>query len=169
MKKNILVIILLAIAVLSCGGKEKMGFDARDRLNKETAEKIIECLNQKDTDGLYNLFSEEVKNNDPYLKDNIQKIINYLNGNVESYEKWSVSSTTSIEKGQNATYYYSSFKLKINNIEYFMYYIYYPKNDFQLTESGLKSLKIVKVEEDDKYSCYWQDMEPGVFLPDEAK
>ncbi len=146
-----------------------MGFNDRDMLNMEMADKIVVCINSKDIGALYNLFSDEVRNNDKALKSNILKIYNFLDGKIDSYEKWAVGSTTDIEKDKNSTYYYSSFKLSINNVEYYLYYIYYPKNDFSLDSEGIKSLKVVKVSEDDKYFCYWQDMQPGIFLPDEAK
>ena len=57
----------------------------------------------------------------------------------------------------------------ISGIEYYLYYIYYPRNDFELIKEGITSLKVVKVDEDGKYFCYWQDMKLGIFLPDEAK
>ena len=169
MKKYISIFIIMIIPLLGCRGKERMGFTNRDKLNLQMAEKIVNCINARDVEGLYVLFSEDVRNNDLTLNEDIRKIYQYLNGQIETYEKWAVGSTTDIEQGQNATYYYSSFKIMINRMEYYLYYIYYPKNDFRSTAIGLKSLKIVKVEEDDKYFCYWTDMEPGVFLPDDAE
>jgi len=169
MKKYIVLFITMVLNLTSCVGKEKMGFNTRDKMNMQTADKIVECINKQDVNGLYNLFSEEVRSTDKTMKEDIEKIYHYLNGKVESYEKWAVGSTTDIEKGKNSTYYYSSFKLMINEVEYYLYYIYYPRNDFDSTNEGVKTLKIVKVDEDDKYFCYWQNLKPGVFLPDEAK
>ena len=109
------------------------------------------------------------KDDEEIEEEDIEKIYHYLNGKVESHEKWAVGSTTDIEKGKNSTYYYSSFKMVISGIEYYLYYIYYPRNDFELIKEGITSLKVVKVDEDGKYFCYWQDMKLGIFLPDEAK
>lgn len=92
-----------------------------------------------------------------------------MDGQVVSYEKWAIGNTTEIENGINSTYYFSSFKIVINKIEYYLYYIYYPRDDFDSTKEGIKSLKIVKVNEDDKYFCYWQNLKTVVFLPDEAR
>lgn len=169
MKKYITLFILMIITLTSCVGKEKMGFNTRDKMNLEMAGKIVECINKQNVDGLYNLFSEEAKINSLTLRDDIEKLYKYLNGQIDFYEKDSVSSTTDIEKGENSTYYYSKFKIIINNIEYCLYYIYYPRNDFNSAKEGVESFKIVKVDDIDKYFCYWQDMKPGVFLPDEAK
>lgn len=153
----------------SCMGKEKMGFNTRDKMNIQVADKIAEYINKKNVDGMYNLFSLDIKTDNLMLKEDIIKLYKYLNGQVKTYEKWAVGSTTDIEQGKNSTYYYSSFKMTINGIEYYLYYIYFPKNDFNSTKEGVQSLKIVKVVDDDKYFCYWQDMKPGVFLPDEAR
>ena len=146
-----------------------MGFNTRDKMNMQTADKIVDCINKQDVDGMYNLFSKDSQTVNLTLKEDISKLYRYLNGLIETYEKWAVGNTTDIEKGKNSTYYYSSFKMLINKVEYYLYYIYYPRNDFDSTKEGIKTLKIVKVDEDDKYFCYWQDMKPGIFLPDEAK
>ena len=97
MKKYIALFITMIITFTSCIGKEKMGFNTRDKMNMQMADKIVDCINKEDVDGLYNLFSEEVRNNDKTLKEDIEKIYHYLNGKVESHEKWAVGSTTDIE------------------------------------------------------------------------
>ena len=169
MSKCVSFFIILVLALTSCMGKEKMGFNTRDKMNMQTADKIVECINMGDVDALYDLFSENCKVNEISLKGDIRKLYKYLNGKVTTYEKWAVGSTTGIEKEKNSTYYYSSFKMVIKEIEYYLYYIYYPEDDFNIKNEGLKSLRIIKVNDDDKYFCYWQEMKPGVFLPDAAK
>lgn len=159
----------MLITFSSCRGKENMRFNDRDKLNMQMADKIVNCINSKDVEGLYNLFSKEVRSSDKTLKSDIEKIYSYLNGNVESYEKWAVGSTTDIEKEKNSTYYESKFKVKINNFSYFMYYANTVRNDFSSEKTGLRILKIFKEEDKEKYFYYWEDMKPGVFLPDEAK
>ena len=169
MKKYILIFITMVLTLTSCGGKEKMGFNTRDKMNMQMAERIVDCINKEDVDGLYNLFSEEVKNSDMTLRNNIEKLYNYINGKIESYEKFGITSKTSIEKNQNASYYDSKFKLIINEIPYLLYYTYTVKNDFQPKTIGLKCIKIVLETDEEKYFCYWDEIAPGIFLPDEAK
>jgi hypothetical protein len=159
----------MIITLSSCKGKEKIGFNDRDKLNLQVAEKIVSCINSKDVEGLYSLFSEDVRTNDKTLKNDISKILDYLNGKIDSYEKWAVASTTDIEKSKNSTNYESKYKIKVNNVLYYMYYDNTVKNDFDNDKVGLYFLKIFKVEDKDKYFCYWEDINPGIFLPDEAK
>lgn len=169
MKKIFTILIFTIILLTSCVGKEKMGFNTRDKMNLQMADRIFECINRQDVDGLYNLFSEEVKKSDMTLASNIEKLYIYVNGNVESYKKFGISSKTSIEKKQNSTYYESQFKLIINGISYFLLYSYTVKNDFEPEKVGLKFIKMYKESDEEKYFCYWNQIEPGVFLPDEAK
>ena len=169
MKKYIALFITMIITFTSCIGKEKMGFNTRDKMNMQMADKIVDCINKEDVDGLYNLFSEEVRNNDKTLKEDIEKIYHYLNGKVESYEKWAIGNNTSIEKEKNSTAYRSKFIIKINNASYFLYYDNTVRNDFYPEKVGLLFVKIFAETDKDKYFCYWNEIEPGIFLPDEAK
>ncbi len=146
-----------------------MGFNTRDKMNMQMADTIVDCINKQDVDGMYNLFSKDSQTVNLTLKEDISKLYKYLNGQIETYEKRAVGSTTDIEQEKNSTYYYSKFRIIIKEVEYCLYYIYYPRNDFDSTKEGIKTLKIVRVEEINKYFCYWQDMKPGIFLPDEAK
>ena len=146
-----------------------MGFNTRDKMNMQIADSIVDCINKQDVEGMYNLFSEEVRINDKTLKNDIEKIYHYLNGQIETYEKWAVGNTTDIEKEKNSTTYRSKFIIKINNVSYFMYYDYTVKNDFYPEKVGLLFVKIFAETDKDKYFCYWNKIEPGIFLPDEAK
>ena len=169
MKKYILIFITMVLTLTSCGGKEKMGFNTRDKMNMQMADKIVDCINNGDVDGLYNLFSEEVRVNDKSLKADIAKIYHYLHGKIESYEKWAIGNNTSIEKEKNSTAYRSKFIIKINNASYFLYYDNTVRNDFYPEKVGLLFVKIFAETDKDKYFCYWNEIEPGIFLPDEAK
>jgi len=148
-----------------CRGKETMGFNDRDKLNLKMADKIIECINNKDEEGLYNLFSDEVKNTDLTLKDEIIYLYNNIGGRIDSYEKWAIGSSTSIEKEKNSTSYQSKFKIEINGISYYMYYDNTVKNDFLLENIGLKFIKIFAEVDEEKHFCYWNEIPKGVSFP----
>ena len=51
--------------------------------SKEMADKILECINSKDIDGLYELFSEEVKNSDIDLKVQIKNLFDVIRGELK--------------------------------------------------------------------------------------
>lgn len=124
----------------SVGVKEKMGFATRDKLNLQMADKIVAFINDSDVNGLYNLFSEEVKENNSKLNSDVKLLIDYLDESIDSYEEWAVGSKTSVEYGKNSTVYYSRFTMKVNNVDYFLHYIYYPKNDFDVNREGIRTI-----------------------------
>ena len=65
MKRNLLkIIFIFSFLFTSCYAREKTGFKTRDRMNLETASKIIQFISEKNADGLRKLFSEEVISNE---------------------------------------------------------------------------------------------------------
>lgn len=168
MKRLFLLLVIIIVSVFSCTGKEKMGFNQRDKMNKQMAYKIVELINSKDIEGLYNLFSEEVKESDLTLKEDIRKLFPYLNGKIISCEKFGIAMDGDIEKEKNSTHYESKFKIIINDTVYFMYYDYTVRNDFSPKKEGLRFIKIFKEAEKKKYFCYWDLIKSGIFLPDES-
>ncbi len=168
MKKLFLLLLIIIVPIFSCTGKEKMGFGQRDKMNKQMAYKIVELINAKDIEGLYNLFSEEVKESDLTLKKDIGKLFPYLNGKIVSCEEYGIAMKGGIEKEKNSTRYESEFKIKIKDTVYFMYYDYTVRNDFSPKKEGLRFIKIFKESEQEKYFCYWDLIKSGVFLPDES-
>ena len=50
-----------------------------------------------------------------------------------------------------------------------MFYTYVVVDDFEPRNVGLTNLKIIKEEDKEKYSCMFDMVPDGIFLPDEAK
>lgn len=170
--KPIVRIVLFSICLImmnSCKEKGigKMGFRTRDRKNREMAVSIITGINKRDTNQLYTYFSIEVQEKEISLRSDLEKLISMLNGKITRYEKWAVSADTSIEGPKNRTEYHSTYRLWINDEEYVLDYIYIVRDDFQKKAEGVRSMKLIKKIDEDKYFCYWQDMKPGLFLPKE--
>ena len=44
--------------------------------------------------------------------------------------------------------------------------ITYTKNSYDPQKEGVKSIKVIKEIDDDKYFCYWQELKPGIFVPE---
>ena len=45
-----------------------------------------------------------------------------------------------------------------------MDYIFIAKDSFDNKKEGIRSLKIIKESDEDKYFCYWQDMKAEIFI-----
>lgn len=169
MKRNsfLLVIVLLNIFCLGCKGKEKMGFVSRDRMNFKIGEEILQCFLEKDEERFKSLFSKDVISNNPELDNEIRKLFKYCNGSINSFENYATSMETSIDGELNSTTYNTIFKVSIDGIMYLLFYIYTPKDLYDNKIEGVRSIRVIKESEREKYFCYWQDMKPGIFVPDE--
>ena len=165
MKRKLLqTIFIFSFLLTSCFAKEKLGFRSRDKMNLETANKIIQFISDKNAAGLKELFSEEVISNDINLEKDIQRLLNFCDGKISNFEKITMGMDTSIDGGKNSTEYKTEFRFIINETSYLLYYIYTPKNSYDTMKEGVKSIKIIKEIEDDKYFCYWQKLKPGMFV-----
>ena len=60
MKKYILIFITMILSLTGCVGKEKMGFNTRDKMNMQMADKIVDCINKEDVDGLITCFPKKL-------------------------------------------------------------------------------------------------------------
>jgi hypothetical protein len=166
MKRNILTIIMMTITLLSCRGKEKMGFSDRDGLNKDMGDKIVKNINRKDTEALYDLFSADSKKNVKDFKLDIKKLFSFCDGKIIHYEYQTSFMKTSIEKGKNSTEYHTVYNLVTDKQHYELDYIYIVKNDFDVDSIGIRSLKIVTIENERKYRCFFEDFKDGIIIPE---
>ena len=166
-KKSIVVFIILYIFGFSnCQEKQRMGFAIREQKNLDAANKIIQCIEEKNVDSLYALFSDEVISSQETLKNDILKLYTFCSGNILGYEKLAMGVDTIIEGKLNSSEFHTSYKLHINDTDFIMDYIFIVKDSFDNKREGIKSLKIIKESDEDKYFCYWQDMKPGIFIPE---
>lgn len=162
----IIFIFLYIFSFSNCQGKEKMGFAMREQKNLDVANKIIQCIEEKNVDGLYMLFSKEVISSQKNLKTDILRLYNFCSGNILEYEKIAMGIDTRIEGKSNSSEFHTSYKIHIDDTDFIMEYIFIVRDSFDDKDEGIKSLKIIKEIDEDKYFCYWQDMKPGIFIPE---
>lgn len=148
----------------SCNKKISETFFKAQR-NLQICDKIVECINTKNSRNLCALFSENVRNVQPDLATNAEEMFSYLGGKVINYEEFGITENFSKEGFQKKICYYSTFKLSINDETFIMDYIYILKNDFNVGDEGINSLKIIRESDKEQYFCYFPDLQPGIFLP----
>ena len=166
-KKSIVVFIILYVfGFSSCQEKRRMGFAIQEQKNLDAANKIIQCIEEKNVDSLYALFSDEVISSQETLKNDILKLYTFCSGNIFGYEKTAMGVDIIIEGKFNSSEFHTSYKLHINDTDFIMDYIFIAKDSFDNKKEGIRSLKIIKESDEDKYFCYWQDMKPGIFVPE---
>lgn len=164
---RLLVMVFCICICANCEGKKNMSFQTLDQKNLDVGKTLVECLITHDQETLYSLFSKEVQMDSMSLKKDISRLLSIVNAKIEKYEEYSKSVDTKIRDSKSSFEYHTTYILWINGMEYILRYIYTAKNSFDINTEGIRSLRIVKKVDKDKYFCYWQDMEPGIFIPEE--
>jgi len=172
--KVIKTIVLLCIinTFSGCWRFSRMGYySSTNKKSLKFADKIVKCINNKDSNGLYALFSESVRENiekDSFTKDS-ERLFEYVGTNIKEFESMGSSMEGSINHGKKVTCYYSKFELISNDNNFIMDYVVTIEDAYEQKNIGIKSLKIIKLEDTEKYFIYLQDLPDGITLPDEAK
>ncbi|SEP72893.1 protein of unknown function [Lachnospiraceae bacterium RM5] len=102
MKKIISILMIISMVLLtSCHMSESVKLSNRKKKEgKEIAEKIVECINNKDAHGIEELFCEEFKKNTE-LEWNIMDVIEKVDFKIDTYEiDTDGSGKTSISDGE---------------------------------------------------------------------
>ena len=159
-----LSLLLLPFFYTSCYGKGKMGVATMERMNLGTGEKILNFISEKNENEMEALFSEEVVSTELNLEEGIRRLFEFCDGQITDYEKIVMGMEASVNNGLNATTFNTKYRFKINEVSYLLYYIYTPKNTFDSKKEGVRSIKIVKEIDSDKYFCYWNEIKPGIFI-----
>ena len=162
------VIAVLIIFNTGCFGGEKMGFNERTRKNTQMAEIIINCISEKDSAALREVFCPDTLEKSKTLDEDINRLFAYCNGKVSEYKEVVASSFTHIDMNLNSTEFNDEYDFTIGDTPYILLFIYFPKNTIDIRQEGVKTIQVIKKEDEEKYICYWEDMEPGIFVPVQA-
>ena len=80
---KLLIVCILIVSMIGCNGtSNKMKL----RKRKQITEVLIEAINNNNIEGIYNLFSKDIKKSDAKLLLQIKDICNYFDSKIESYD-----------------------------------------------------------------------------------
>ena len=191
--RELLFIFVFIISIFDCSKKEGgkmitgtadlmhlkalalMGQRKFELANKEMADKILECINSKDIDCLYELFSDEVKNSDVDLKGQIQILFGVVEGEIKGRKK---NSSEYFWKSADQRIKYDKISLKFDTryivddkkYSFLLEYIFIPKNDFKYEEEGIRRIRFIRDKDRKKYYLRSPDsdsIDMGVYVPAE--
>ena len=191
--RELLFIFVFIISIFDCSKKEGgkmitgtadlmhlkalalMGQRKFELANKEMADKILECINSKDIDCLYELFSDEVKNSDFDLKGQIQILFGVVEGEIKGRKK---NSSEYFWKSADQRIKYDKISLKFDTryivddkkYSFLLEYIFIPKNDFKYEEEGIRRIRFIRDKDRKKYYLRSPDsdsIDMGVYVPAE--
>lgn len=167
--KELFIALAVMVMSISCsnryGGIRKNIFHNYDKMNLKIGEEIVGTLDSKSDVTLFSFFSEKVKDSIPELQTDIKKLFATYEGSVVDFENFAMGLESKIDDSKKIIEYHTTFKVKINEDMYFLYYIYLPRNDFSESTEGVSSIKFIRACDEYKYFCTWQDMKEGVFIP----
>ena len=92
----LLIIIIIVVLLCSCGGRSEIIFTG---YTERVSETIIECFNNKDIDGLKEILSPYLKE-DEELEEQIEAVFDEISGKITSYEVFSYGYDGSIREGK---------------------------------------------------------------------
>ncbi len=101
MVKKFFLCLFLTISLVACAPQNKIFVqESEDTYTaKEYCENVLRCLEEKDEQGLKNMFCEKITLNSSTLDDEIEKAMTFFDGNIESYQNPLYPSNKSIREG----------------------------------------------------------------------
>ena len=120
-----------------------------DKSDKEIAEskllKILDALENKDSEALKNMLSEEALNEAEDLDEDIQNVLDYYKGAHIEYKGDTPTSSGSYNAGKRTEYHVSStFEVTTEVDSYYIAFYYQVINDKCPEKIGLRCIQIVK-------------------------
>ena len=191
--RELLFIFVFIISIFDCSKKEGgkmitgtadlmhlkalalMGQRKFELANKEMADKILECINSKDIDGLYELVSEEVKNSDIDLKEQIKNLFSVVEGELKGSRKDSAKyfwtgTYESRSDGKYSIAFDTTYIVNDEKYSFLLEYFFTPKNEYIPKEEGIRRIELIREHDREKYylcSEYSVEVDMGIYVPEE--
>lgn len=178
-KKLILVIIVITSSfnLVSCGSvRDKMINSRLNELNESTkikdkrSRQVFEVLKNKDKEGLKNLFSVSALKEAENIDENIDYVMNLLEGEITSVDGGEGPSSESSSGGVHVAEETYDYTITTDKGNYLLFLLYISADSFNKENEGLYMLQLIK-EEDSEIECdYGQVIRcPGVYVPPSSK
>lgn len=160
MKKAVLIFITIVVSVWCTGCMSlsetlsEMKKINGDGLARDCAKSVVENLNEKNTDGLIELFSETARTN-PELEAQIEECYDYLGGKIVSYDEYIPVSGN--ERSEGGRIVRQALRPTIRNAQtedglYYKIYVHFIGVDIESPQyQGIKHIRISKTDADGHY------------------
>lgn len=178
---HILSVFLILITLTGCSRVELLNkLESRDtKYFHEMMDKIFEAFDTGDKEGLKNLFSVNVRKDNPDLDEQIKSFFEVYKSPTEIEEiRYRASGGEHVEYGKRRTELYNSYDIiiKAGGIRYYIAVELVSKDDFDPDNEGIQTLNIATQEaHDSKYFVNYysnEDMggdKPGLYYQDSTE
>jgi len=165
----ICMIIILSLLLASCslgGNNSRRNFlmtDDRAIANKQF-EDLIDAAKMQDADALKALFSQNVLNEVENIEESIQKLFDYFEGEMVSYNDWAGPGVTAKNDADGYwKQYYSTYDLETTQDKYRLAMEIIPVDTADADNVGIRSLYIIRFEDDTDQNCAYRG--DGAYTP----
>lgn len=131
----------------------------------KTFAKLIDTINQKNTDELKNLFSVNTQNNVENFEDSVNHLVNFFSTQTLVFEKTDgVGSTRNYEYGKMANEVFTTYNVKSNEQKYYFAIEMTKFNTFDDNNNGILCLYIINAKNWHEDYVYYGDSEAGIHI-----
>jgi len=113
---------LLSVLILLTTCERDLQLDMVTNREHEYAEdrmkKIAAAIQSRDAESIYAMFSVQAHEEDQSLRSEIERLFDYIEGDIVSFERFAFSSSRSKEKGYQKHEIYPTFTVKTSRAEY---------------------------------------------------
>jgi len=127
-------------------------------------ERIFTAIQDKDKKTLKSLFSKKALDEVVDIDKNIDYLFELLQGDVDTWERETWSSSESIDHGKKSVMIRFSFELKTNQDIYVFYVIDYHTDDINPDNQGLYMLELIKFTDDKDLQSWQKRMRAGIYI-----
>ncbi|MBQ8895083.1 MAG: DUF5104 domain-containing protein [Clostridia bacterium] len=139
--KKIIVAFLCVICLVSLGGCRSFFVDEEQELYDQAVTSLFDALDRRDVEGIYNLFSPAVRNENEDLKDTIEKLISFYSGPTDQIgDVSSLGSESLYEEGEHWHNAYTTFPVLSEGNYYWVYLNLMYDNTFNESRIGITQL-----------------------------
>ena len=132
----------------SANGMESIFEDNDKAVSDEVMEKIIDGINNGDSDSIKKIFSKNAVSNAENIDEDIKALFDFIDGKVVSYEESDpASSFESSDKDYKIKLIKSYYYIKTESEKYFVVVENYSVNTKQTDKQGVKCVIIVKADD----------------------
>ncbi|MCR5416642.1 MAG: DUF5104 domain-containing protein [Pseudobutyrivibrio sp.] len=155
---------------------DKLFEDSDEEISNEIMDKIIYGINNDDLDVIKNIFSENAVSNSANIDNDIQRLCDFIDGTVISYEESDPpSSFEELDNNYEIKLIKSYYYIETDSEKYFVLIENYSKNTKQTEKQGVKC--VIAVKADDRLKVFDRSEKIlfdesgrieryGIFIPD---
>lgn len=167
MRKTTLIIILFLVTLItcSCGSRMNNNTEDKDKVAKETVEKVIDTINNEDEDTLKSMFSKKAINETNNIDENITSLFNFIQGEIESWDDdFGIEINEDFDNGLSFREYMPMIPIFTKDKEYSLFLIWYTIDDESSDNIGLYSIQVIDKNDDNEDFYFEVDNCAGITI-----